>query len=104
MSRSYKHYPCSKDGGRSKKHDRTLANRKIRRTTLDEVSNGGHYKKFTCRYDIYDYKWVETLNEYLEKWGDSYLHDDMMGRETNNWYCRTLQDAKLRWKKYYFFK
>lgn len=114
MSRSYRHYPCVKDSGRSKKQDRTTANRKIRRKGLDEVSNGGHYKKFTCQYDICDHRSEQTLNEYLECWADWYHNNDMCDginvrygfswEDRENWYGRTIQDAILRWKKFYFFK
>lgn len=107
MSRSYKHNPTTKDNGRSKKKDRTFANRKLRRTSFDEVANGGHYKKFTCQYDICDNRDTCTLNEWLEYWG-KHCDDVNTGSGWETWYYNrygnTIQDAILRWKKYYFFK
>ena len=60
MSRSYKTEPWITDGPHAwaKKH----ANKRVRRSL--NVPNGKAYRKFSCSYDICDYKflWLEKDN------------------------------------------
>jgi len=61
MSRSYKKEPWCKDGPNAwaKSH----ANKRVRRSL--NVPNGKAYRKFSCSYDICDYKyfWTEKDNQ-----------------------------------------
>jgi len=109
MSRSFKKNPVSKDGGRSKKASRTLANRKVRRRqNWDKIGEHCSYKRLTCTYDIYD-SWSRcTLEEELEyrnkyishcELTDSYNPDSEFDVETYN-----INKCILHWKKWYYFK
>lgn len=54
MSRSYKKNPWCKDYNRGSK---TLANRTIRHgKKTKDIPNGRAYQKYTCSWDICDYK------------------------------------------------
>ena len=73
MSRSYKKHPINKDGGKSKKEIRSLANRKVRRKLSDPnfgIANGKAYKKEFESWDIADCisRWTkeEAIAEYEE--------------------------------------
>jgi hypothetical protein len=110
MSRTYRYTPVVKDNKRhSKKWARQQANRKIRRTDLDDVSCGCHYKKFYGQWDICDYKHRMTINDWLERWSLWYHHDGLyyifgMSIKSNNWYGTTLQNAINKWRKSYYWK
>ena len=110
MSRTYRKFAVVKDNKRhSKKYARQEANRRIRRTSLDEVSNGCHYKKFYEQWDICDHKSYCTLNEWLDRWSEWYHSDDLYKNHPRylaptNWYGVTIQDAIRNWKKMYFWK
>ena len=56
MSRSYKHNAVMKDGNRSKKQDKRLANKAVRRTDL---ASGCAYKRVYNQYNICDYLCAE---------------------------------------------
>jgi hypothetical protein len=108
MSRSFRKNPIVCDNKRhSKKEQRTLANRIIRRTDLDEVSSGGHYKKFYPQWDICDYRHHCTINDWLENWG-KHCTELEHGSGWEEWffsrYGRTLQAAIANWKKQYYWK
>ena len=61
MSRSYKKTPyCGPKSKAMKKY----ANRVLRRDN-DTYQNGSYKKRF-CSYDICDYKFFETFEEYFE--------------------------------------
>ena len=71
MSRSYKKHPINKDGGKSKKEIRSLANRKVRRKLNDPnfgIANGKAYKKEFESWDIADciLRWTkeDAIREY----------------------------------------
>jgi hypothetical protein len=57
MSKSYKHTPCVKQQGRSKKFYKKYANKKIRRKQLNEdIPDGSSYRKLFESWDICDYR------------------------------------------------
>ena len=98
MSRSYKKYPCSKDGGPTRvKFTKREANKKVRRT--DNIPSGKSYRRVFEPYDIHDYisRWT---------WEDAkfeYFHPDMYGIVWQEDYP-TLKDFYKYWRKYYFSK
>lgn len=59
MSRSYKKHPIFKD---HRKGGKQMANRQVRNS--EEVPNGSAYKKFFDSYDISDYWFSSTFEEY----------------------------------------
>lgn len=77
MSRSYRKHPIVKDGGRSKKEDRTLANRIVRRklNNLDyEIADGKAYKKEFESWNIADYISMWTKEEAIKEYErDEYI-------------------------------
>lgn len=91
MSRSYKKYPCSKDGGPTRvKFTKREANKKVRRT--DNIPSGKSYKRVFEPYEIHDYvnywPWHEAKAWYEENKDDVY------------WLCRypTLKSFYRYWK------
>jgi hypothetical protein len=106
MSRSYKKTPVMQDFGRRRKHDKQLANRKIRRKkNLDKISSGGHYKKFYSQYDICDWYSRETLNDALQYWGERV--DRRMWWGISIQYVektQTIHSVIKEWKKRYYWK
>jgi hypothetical protein len=108
MSRSYKKTPVTQDFGRRRKHDKQLANRKIRRAKyLEEISSGGHYKKFYDQYDICDWYSRHTLNDALE-YRNKLLSDCSVGRFTYHAQYDekyfNIQKCIKEWKKHYYWK
>jgi hypothetical protein len=106
MSRSYKKTPVTQDFGRRRKHDKQLANRKIRRAKfLEEISSGGHYKKFYDQYDICDWYSRHTLNDALKSWGERVDRRMWWGLHIQyNHKPQTIQSAIREWKKAYYWK
>ena len=75
MSRSYKKYPCSKDGGPTRvKFTKREANKKVRRT--DNIPSGKSYRRVFEPYDIHDYinywPWAEAKEWYEAHKDDTY--------------------------------
>ncbi len=69
MSRSRKHVPISKDNSRGSKNAKKRANRKVRRTKIEDLPlKGSGYKKLFCQYDIHDFvsywSWEQALSWY----------------------------------------
>lgn len=71
MSRSYKKHPVCKDGNRSKKVSKKLANRRVRNSIL----SGGksmQYKICYERWDVSDYRFYQEkevgMDEEEMKW------------------------------------
>lgn len=115
MSRTYRKFPVIKDNKRhSKKWSRQQANRKIRRTNFDDISNGMHYKKFYEQWDICDHWSYCTMNEWMGYWANWYNHNDLYKfseqsiyykiYRSPNWYGVTIHDAITKWKKQYYWK
>lgn len=93
MSRSYKKFPIAKDkdNGGSNKKDKQLANRRIRRNKKlqEQLYSGNMYKKLNQTYDICDYYFTSTFEEYLEThydilkfWENNEIRDINMERKT----------------------
>lgn len=75
MSRSYKKYPCSKDGGPTRvKFAKREANKKVRRTS--NIPSGKSYRRVFEPYDIHDYinywPWHEAKKWYEANKDDVY--------------------------------
>ena len=67
MSRSYKKSPyCGDKKGKDKKR---VANHAVRNYLKDinKVLSKGGFKKVFCSYDICDYWWLQSWEEYWEK-------------------------------------
>lgn len=67
MSRSYKHYPFVKDRA-SCKVGKKLASARVRVYIKrgGEIANGNAYKKLYQSWDICDYCWSETWQQYQD--------------------------------------
>lgn len=60
MSRSYKKTPGWCDRNPWQKN---YANRRLRRVSVDhEIPSGGSYRKYSCSWDICDYKYLLYTN------------------------------------------
>ena len=106
MSRSYKKHPFCKDGNRSSKEDKRIANG-IVRAKNKRIVNGaereyipirsrGAYRKVYCSYDINDYITRETEEENRRWWDEhSVLYDPSFGGRV------TFKDYKQKWEKLY---
>lgn len=106
MSRSYKKHPFCKDGNRSSKKDKRIANGVIRAKNK-RIINGaekedismrsrGAYRKAYCSYNINDYITRETEEENRRWWDEhSVLQDPSLGGS------RTFKDYKQGWEKLY---
>lgn len=93
MSRSYKHVPCVRDGERSRVPRRykpkTIANRAVRRN--EDIPNHGGYRRAYDRRDIWEYKFLQTEEQFLGKWKEG-----RMGYK-----FRGYREAKRYWRKWY---
>ena len=72
MSRSYKKVPyCGDKKGKDKKR---IANHAVRNylKDLDKTLSRGSFKKIFCSYDICDYGWLQSWEEYWEDLTKSY--------------------------------
>lgn len=106
MSRSYKKHPFCKDGNRSSKKDKRIANGVIRAKNK-RIINGaekedipirsrGAYKKAYNSYNINDYIIRKTEEENRRWWDEhSVLYDSSFGG------CYTFKDYKQKWEKIY---
>lgn len=95
MSRSYKKNPVVKDGTTAKM-GKKYANRKIRRQLNDadeELLSGGKYKKAYESWDIRDYSFTKTFEDYkidaIREW------------EKTGFYGRTLREIQPSEKELY---
>lgn len=106
MSRSYKHTPIVKDGGKSSKKNKQLANRKVRRIinrNIDIILKGNDHKKVVETWDINDYVTRFTEKEAIEVYYRTI--------SSNNYYDRwfkeeypTLEDWLKKYRKDYLYK
>lgn len=84
MSRSYKKNACQKHNDKFYKN---YANRRLRRRKITEDSielNHKQYCKYTCSWNISDWKWMESKEESLEyanKWFGDKDKLTLFGRE-----------------------
>lgn len=70
MSRSYKKSPVIADRNPWAKRQANKAVRKYK----GFIPNGGAFKKIYCSYDICDYKFMYTLQEYLCAFAYSWVY------------------------------
>ena len=95
MSRSYKKKPVFKDTDSRKTPKRykgkTLAARAVRRSIVP--SGKGGYKKVYCSWDIHEYAFYRTEEEFRKDWenGDEYLHRKF----------KAYKQARRYWLKFY---
>lgn len=68
MSRSYKKHPFLTDNGEGRAFAKREANKEFRRKIAsdEEMPARPKYKKYSCSYDICDYKWRMTREEAIE--------------------------------------
>lgn len=82
MSRSYKKNPYVTDHKvKTSKEKKKFANKKVR--NHEDVPNGGAFKKYFCSYDICDFKWFYTWEEFKKIWSDYFKNEKEMYKE---WY------------------
>lgn len=97
MSRSYKKSPIYKDStlkGPTYKSGKQIANRIVRRKSI--CGGRGAYKRLVCSYDISDYKFRVTEEQFRKEWeNNEYGIRDRFG---------SYRRAYLYWKKYYRLK
>lgn len=68
MSRSYRHFPCCKDG--SSRRGKTYASRRYRRCTKTDkyyTGKGNYYRRFTDSWEICDYRFKHSFPAYLKR-------------------------------------
>lgn len=92
MSRSYKKTPnvsCGY-GGRWRKTAKRLANKRVRKA--NDVPDGKVFKKYYCSWDICDYVFLETEEDFVmsQQWRKKYkeMTDDDIVQEFRRWYVR----------------
>lgn len=102
MSRSYKKVPyCGDKKGKDKKR---IANHHIRRLLKRDPElkiNHGSFKKHYEQYEICDYYWFCTWEEYWESEVQSYERLKMSYPESKYCVPPDKKDAYRNWLKYY---
>jgi hypothetical protein len=96
MSRSYKKHPISKDGGKSSKKNKQIANRIIRRKFKNNTQNifskkGKNYKKL---YDSWE------INDYISYWSKKDAINDW-NKEVNEATSRGVPLEEFGWHSIY---
>ena len=79
MSRSYKKTPIVKDGGKSSKKSKRLANKKVRRNTDKLAIKGKSYKKIYNSWDINDYISYWSEKDAIKDWYEEETLAKMLG-------------------------
>ena len=101
MSRSYKKTPFCGDGPHCKKE----ANRRVRRYLNNggDLANGSSYKKLFCQWEIRDYYFICTFQDYKNYYvwdKETGLYCDLAG--TGRVYATyTEKELYKEWSKYY---
>lgn len=109
MSRSYKHFPLFRDNlwGKSMKAGKQVSNRKIRRKLKNinlDVGNGRDYLRYGLdRWDLYEYKHHQTLNDVITKY-ESRQKGLVNGRHSYRKCEPTLEEEINWWKSSYVRK
>lgn len=103
MSRSYRKTPILKDGGRSSKYNKQLANRHIRRKAnrdvySDHIGSNSFYKKMYESWEINDYISRYTLTEAIEDYNRLIKMEWFYERYP------TLEDWIKQYEKDYLYK
>lgn len=100
MSNSYKSEPVIKDYNRgSKKFANRRVRRKLKNASYKYISNGNSYKKLSCSYDICDYSFRMTWQDFLISLEE--LRNEKFSYHSN---INNLEDARNWWERYYFRK
>lgn len=103
MSRSYKHHPVYQDQG-GKRFSKRYANRVVRRQK--EVPGGKAYKKYYESWNISDYCFRTTWEEYLQSYW--YNKEDGLYYFNRWWGNRqqgyTLEELYNNWAKVFLRK
>ena len=100
ISRSYKRTPwCGDHKGKSKKR---IANHHVRnwfKKNPDVILPPGAYKKIHCSWDICDYGWIRTWEEY---WNDCQrYHQEAIKKGWGHYMDLDKNEEYRRWLKYY---
>lgn len=88
MSRSYRKHPVVKDNGKSKKQDKTLANRIVRRKLKDpeyDLADGKSYKKEYESWNIADYITRWTKEEAIKEYDENFYIDKERFPTLDSW-------------------
>lgn len=99
MSRSRKKTPVLKEDGKSKKIDKRLANRAVRRTR--DLPNGNAYRRVYDQYSICDYESRYTFEQWMALEWYSYRLHVMFGLDATP---PNRRDERKRWSKLYLWK
>lgn len=105
MSRSYKKIPITKDGGKSSKIEKRLANKKVRRNIYDIPNKGKAYKKIYNSWNIDDYisyySKKEAICDWYEETTYALLRNCPLDEYGNHKIYGTLENyLNNYWKKY----
>lgn len=78
MSRSYKKHPFVTDCGQGRSYAKRTANKIFRRKIANEedMSSKPKFKRYSCSWNICDYKWRMTKEEAIE-WYETEASDKM---------------------------
>lgn len=85
MSRSYKKTPIVKDNKRGRKHSKRQANKKVRHS--HEVPNGKQYRKFYNPWDIYDWIYFTSFEDY-KQWCEEETEEEMYVAWKKRYKCK----------------
>ena len=103
MSRSYKKTPWAGDKkGTEKKRIAWKAVRQYLKEHPDEVLIGNNYKKLYPSYDICDYGWMRTWEEYWSRCQQFY--EERVSKGWENQTPPNKDEEYRRWLKYYHSK
>lgn len=101
MSRSYRKNPILKDGGKSSKGNKRIANKNIRRRLNRNITDDSfskiYPKKMYESWDINDYVSRYTREQAIQRYQDRCLHGDC-----SEWFYEkypTLEDWLREWEK-----
>lgn len=106
MSRSYRKHPILKDGGKSSKKNKQIANRKVRRIinrNIDFTLKGNDHKKVYESWDINDYVSCFTEKEAINYYYEMVSSDKYWDAWFKEKYP-TLGDYLKRYRKDYKYK
>ena len=98
MARSYKKHHWCKDGNRSRKKDKQIANRKIRRGgwKIRDIPSGAKYRQITEPWNICDHRFHDTFAGFVKRRQEWYV--DCLRRYGEEYANRV---AALDWREAY---
>lgn len=93
MSRSYRKHTYVTDKQRNKCPHRlkskTIANRMIRRT--DDIVNNAAYRRIYDSWDICDWKFTLSENEFKHKWKNGHYSEFKSYRQAYRWWYTSFK-------------